>query len=162
MRNFFRRPLPPVRNRLALRAGVGGVIAIAALLALTQHSGVTWLMAPFGASCVLLFSAPGSALSQPANVVFGHLVATAIGLIAAQWLPAEPWVLAVAVGVAIATMARLRVTHPPAGADPLVVLLAQPGWDFLLSPVAAGAIVLVLIAWGVHRLPGGVRYPASG
>ncbi|MCF7223544.1 HPP family protein [Marilutibacter chinensis] len=159
MNEFLRRPQPAVGWAAALRAGLGGGGAIAVLLALAHVSQQPWLMAPFGASCVLLFSAPASPLSQPANVIGGHLVATAIGLAAVHWLPDAAWAMPLAVALAIAAMAVLRVTHPPAGADPLLVLIARPEWSFLLFPVAAGSLALVLLAWFVHRLPGGDRYP---
>ena len=96
-------------------------------------------MAPFGATCVLLFSVPNSPLSQPANVIGGHLVSTAIGLLLHAMLPVEWWSLGLAVGLAIAAMAVLRVTHPPAGADPLVVFFDSPGWAYPGLPVAFGS-----------------------
>lgn len=159
MKRFLHRHQSAIAPAAALRAGIGGSVAIALLMALAHASGQPWLMAPFGASCVLLFSAPTSPLSQPSNLVGGHLVATTIGLIAAHWLPATAWTMPVVVGLAIAAMAALRLTHPPAGATPLVVMLTQAGWDFLLFPVALGSIVLVAVAWAAHRLPGGPRYP---
>jgi len=88
-------------------------------------------MAPFGATCVLLFSTPSSPLSQLANVIGGHFVSTAIGLLLQNFLPAEWWSLGLAVGLAIAAMAALRVTHPPARADPLVVFFDNPGWSYI-------------------------------
>ncbi|KAB8172597.1 HPP family protein [Lysobacter maris] len=159
LRAFLHRPQQTVGWPAALRAGIGGGVAIGLLLALARLSGQPWLMAPFGASCVLLFSLPASPLSQPANVIGGHLLSTAIGLAVAQWLPDAVWAMPLAAMLAIAAMAGLRVTHPPAGADPLLVLLARPDWSFLLFPVALGSLALVAVAWCVHRVPGGVRYP---
>jgi CBS-domain-containing membrane protein len=114
-------------------------------------------MAPFGATCVLLFSVPNSPLSQPANVMGGHILSTAVGLAAYTVLPVDWWSLALAVGIAISVMAALRVTHPPAGADPLVVMLSGPGWEYLLFPVAVGSLSLVIIANLFHHLPVGNR-----
>jgi len=146
---------------VVLKAGIGGLLAISAVAWLSHVTGHPLLMAPFGATCVLLFSVPGSPLSQPVNVIGGHLVATAIGLLLHEFLPLEWWSLGLATGMAIAAMAVLRVTHPPAGADPLVVFLVSPGWDYLVLPVAAGSIVLVVIAWLFHRLPSPVVYPLT-
>ena len=116
-------------------------------------------MAPFGATCVLFFSVPTSPLSQPINVIAGHLISTAIGLALHTFLPFSWWAIGLAVGLAIVAKAALRVTHPPAGADPLVVFLDNPGWDYLDFPVFTGSIALILIAWIFHRIPPVIHYP---
>lgn len=159
MRPFFHRHQPPARLGNLAKAGLGGAVAIAAVALLSDYSGVLWLMAPFGASCVLVFALPGSPLSQPANVVGGHLVSTAIGLAAETLLPGSWWAMALAVGASIAVMQALRLTHPPAGADPLVVMTAHPGPLFLLFPVLSGSLLLVTLAWLLHRLPPRTAYP---
>jgi CBS-domain-containing membrane protein len=61
-----------------------------------------------------------------------------------MFLPVEWWSLGLAAGLAIATMAVLRVTHPPAGADPLVVFFDNPGWAYLGLPVALGSLALIV------------------
>ena len=81
----------------------------------------------------MLFSAPGSPLSQPASVIVGHIVSTGIGLALRVLLLMEWWSIGLA--IAIAAMAALWVTHPPAGADPLV--LDNPEWG--ISGVARRA-----------------------
>ena len=131
MNTFFRRHQPAANMMSVIKGGVGGMISIAIIAGLSQLSGNIWLMAPFGATCVLLFSVPNSPLSQPANVVGGHMLSTAIGLAALYALPSAPWSMALAVGLAISAMAALRITHPPAGADPLVVFAIAPQIDFL-------------------------------
>jgi CBS-domain-containing membrane protein len=143
-----------------IKAGLGGALAIATVAWLSQVTGNLLLMAPFGATCVLLFSAPNSPLSQPANVIGGHVLSTAVGLLLQGFLPGQWWTLGLAVGLAIAVMASLRVTHPPAGADPLVVFFDNPGWEFLVLPVALGSIALVTIAWIFHAVPPRHIYPA--
>ncbi len=157
----LRRQQPRASAITALKAGLGGVLAIALVAGLGQVTGSLLLMAPFGATCVLLFSVPASPLSQPANVIGGHLVSTCVGLVLNSLLPLSWWSLGLSVGIAIAAMALLRVTHPPAGADPLVVFFDNPGWDYLGLPVAAGSIALVLIAWLFHTLPPSINYPAA-
>lgn len=144
--------------RAVMLSGIGGMLAIGILGVLTTYLGAPLLMAPFGASCVLLFSLPASPLSQPINVVGGHMVATLVGLLLRWYLPDAWWAAALAVGLAIALMNGLRVTHPPAGADPLVVFAAHPDFSFLLMPVLMGTVSLVVIALLFHRL-GGVAYP---
>ncbi len=158
MDRYFKRALPHPSLRTVIMAGLGAFLAIAALSLMTTHANLLLLIAPFGASCVLLFSVPASPLSQPAHVVGGHVLATAVALALNALLPDTWWALALAVGLSIALMAALRLTHPPAGADPLVVFAADPGLSFLLFPVLTGAVALVVIAAVFHRFSG-QEYP---
>lgn len=149
---LFHRAQPQPTPGKMLAASLGGMIAIGVLGAITAYSSTPLIMAPFGASCVLLFSVPNSPLSQPANVIGGHVVATLVGLLLRLIFPNEWWAVAIAVGLAIGMMAALRITHPPAGADPLVVFSTDPGFGFLLFPVLTGAIALVCVATAFHKL----------
>lgn len=144
---------------IAFKTGIGGSLAIGIVAWLSYATGHPLLMAPFGATCVLLFSIPGSPLSQPVNVFGGHIISTAIGLLLHAILPMTWWSMGLAVGLAITAMAILRITHPPAGADPLVVFFENPGWDYLGLPVAFGSMALILIAWLFHQLPPSAVYP---
>lgn len=143
-------------------AGAGGGLAIAGLSWLSSLTAMSWLAAPFGASCVLLFVAPGASYSQPVNVIGGHLVSAAIGIALAVYLPGQFqfWGVAMAVGLAISAMMILRMVHPPAGATAMVTYLAAAKWMFLLFPIAAGAVALVIFAAIYHRLTGG-SYPTA-
>jgi CBS-domain-containing membrane protein len=153
----LRQPFPGWR-RIAL-AGIGGAIVIAVLAAVTELSGSVLLAGSFGATCVLVFSLPEAPVSQPVNVVAGHLLTTTCGLVALTLLPVTWWSIALAVGVSIAAMAALRVTHPPAGANPIVVMTAGATWGYLLFPMLVGAVVIVVIGLVFHRLTG-TAYPA--
>ena len=158
-RRLFTRHQPPQAIKMAFLAGTGGFLAIVLLFQLGAWLGNPLLMAPFGASCVLIFSLPQSPLSQPANVIGGHLVSTVIGLFLQMYLPTTGWALGLAVGLAIAAMMALRVTHPPAGADPLVVFIDSPGWSYLGFPVCAGSVLLVFIGTVYHRIGRCHTYP---
>ncbi|USP13302.1 HPP family protein [Vibrio gazogenes] len=142
--------LPPRPSLLQLSKGlVGGTLGILCLCLLGQYSGVPWLMAPFGATCVILFAAPTSPLAQPRNVIGGHLITASVGLAALYGLGDSYIVMSVAVGVAIMAMQFLRAVHPPAGANPIVIILAGKsvvGLSFLFTPVLVGSVLLVLIA----------------
>lgn len=145
----------------ALLAGSGGFLAILLLASLSQFGMTALIMAPFGASCVLLFALPDAPLSQPRNVIGGHLISASLGFIFYTFAPNTPLFAAMAVGVAIAAMVLSKTTHPPAGANPLLFFLAAKplsAW-FLLTPVASGAILLVLMATLYHRATGKL-YPA--
>nr|WP_296984317.1 HPP family protein [uncultured Desulfovibrio sp.] len=156
--NIFTRHQSPLSKKSVVLAGLGGLVGIALTGALTAFGTVPLLMAPFGASCVLLFTVPDSPLSQPANVIGGHVISTLVGLVLRMMLPDQWWAWALAVGLAIALMAALRVTHPPAGADPLVVFAANPGFEYLLFPVLTGSCLLVVIA-GIFHKASGTLYP---
>nr|WP_231571255.1 HPP family protein [Paenibacillus sp. VKM B-2647] len=131
--------------------------------ALGSLGHVALLMAPFGATCVLAFALPDSPLAQPRNIVGGHALSTAIGLGTMAVCGTHAWSMALAVGLAIAAMQLTRTVHPPAGADPLLVMLSGAGWSFLLAPVVAGSVLIVAIAYLYHRLAAGSstqrRYP---
>lgn len=159
MKHVFRRHQPRPAIPAIVKAGLGGALAILAVSALSHLTGNPWIMAPFGATCVLLFSAPTSPLSQPANVIGGHVLAALIGFAVMALLPVTWWSIAIAVGLSIAVMAALRITHPPAGATPLVVMTTAPGLDFVLFPTLLGSITLVAIAMLFHRLPPVTSYP---
>lgn len=156
--SLLKRRQPYPGHRRTILAGVGGAVAIAALGIAPESGPVTLLMAGFGATCVLVFALPTAPLSQPANVVGGHLVTTLAGLSVAGLLPVSWWSTALAVGAGIALMVALRVTHPPAGANPIVVMSGAVGWDFAIDPVLIGSIALVVVAMVFHRLSG-TAYP---
>lgn len=91
-------------------------------------------------------------------MVGGHVASTLVGLLFIAFLPEVWWAASLAVGGAIAAMSLLRVTHPPAGANPLVIFALQPGIGFLFFPVLLGAILLVIVAVLFHKMSG-VSYP---
>lgn len=143
-------PLPPKPKFIHMMKGlVGGFLGILTLSYLGQSTGMPWLMAPFGATCVILFAAPTSPLAQPRNVIVGHLLTSAVGLVALYGFGDSIVVMSLAVGVAIMLMQFFRAVHPPAGANPLAIILAGQsvvGFDYLITPVLIGSVTLVLIA----------------
>ena len=137
--------------RAALISGFGGFLVILILAGAADTAHAALLIAPFGASCVLVFALPQSPLAQPKNVIGGHLISSAVGLLVFALLGAHPWSFALGVGGAIALMQITGTLHPPAGADPIVVILAKAGWLFLFSPVLLGAVVIVIAGAAYHR-----------
>lgn len=124
------------------------------LLAVGQSTFTGWdlLMAPFGASSVLLFGVPDSPLARPLNVIGGHVITAIIGLVFARYIGVCPWSLALATGVAVSAMMLTSTIHPPAGANPILVMLSQPDWVFAIDPVLIGAVSLVLVAKTYRKL----------
>lgn len=160
MRWLFARSQPHASTRAIALAALGAFLAVAAVGAADAAGPWKLLVAPFGATCALLFAAPASPLAQPSAVLGGHLVSTLIGLLLRAALPDVWWAAALAVAVAIAVMMALRVLHPPGAGMPLVVFALDPGFGFLVTPVLVGAGALVLIALVFHRATG-TPYPAA-
>jgi len=153
--------LPSLARKLGFAAisGFGGFIMIFLLAQATASLHTALLIAPFGASCVLVFALPHSPLARPRNVIGGHLVSATVGVCAYALFGAAPWSFGIGVGFAIALMELTSTLHPPAGADPIVVILAKAGWTFLLSPVLAGAVLIVAAAFAYHRVLSQRPYP---
>jgi len=129
-----------------LVAGIGASVAIGLLSYFeATFTNVTLLMAPFGATAVLVFGVPESPLAQPKNVILGHLITAFIGVFFVQMIGVSPLDLAIATGIGVSAMLLTNTTHPPAGANPLVIMLSGQNWGFLVTPVLIGAVVIVLI-----------------
>lgn len=138
-------------------------MACITLLAYLEHldTSIVWLMAPFGATMVILFGLPSSPLAQPRNILFGHLITSAVGMIVLHTLGVSPLSLGLAVGLGIFCMLITETTHPPAGANPLVIMLTGQSWQFLLFPVGIGALAILGFGLIYHRLISRREYPAA-
>ncbi|WP_102795898.1 HPP family protein [Bowmanella denitrificans] len=143
----------------ALVAGLGATLCTLLLTHLDSWQQHIWLMAPFGATMVILFGLPSSPLAQPKNIIFGHLLTTFIGLGVMQAMGVTPLSISLAMGLAIALMLLTRTTHPPAGANPLVVMLSGQDWLFLLTPVLCGALLITACGWCYHKFISRQPYP---
>jgi CBS-domain-containing membrane protein len=144
-------PVPPMKQ--IINGLIGGGLGIGIVAALTKSYHLPLLMAPLGASCFLLFGASDAPFAQPRNVVFGHFLSSLVGLIFLKYFGVGPLEMGAAVGIAIAMMLFTRTSHPPAGADPLVVMVAgNLSWSFLLTPVLASTVILVVIALVVNNV----------
>lgn len=146
-----------------LLAFIGGNASILCLLLLTQWSHHAMIMAPFGATCVLLYAAPMSPLAQPRNIILGHFISAFIGLLFLKTIGASLISMSLAVGLAIACMQYFQCVHPPAGANPLVLLLTAHttdyDWSFLVTPVLSGSVLLVIIAKLVYSIFSQHKWP---
>ncbi|MGE7607412.1 HPP family protein [Peribacillus frigoritolerans] len=158
MKGKGRSPLQ-INVKDAITGLIGGFLTIFALILLTKITSAVWLMAPFGASCVLAFGLWNAPLSQPRNIIGGHFISTFVGLASYHFFGDEPWAIGLAVGLAIALMMLTKTTHPPAGADPLVVMLGQYGWSYLFTPVLTGTVLIVLLALLINNLRSNRSYP---
>jgi CBS domain-containing membrane protein len=167
---FIKRFVPglaPVSLGERLRASIGALIGILvtgviASLAL-GGSDVPLLIAPMGASAVLLFAVPTSPLAQPWSIIGGNTVSALIGVTCARYVGDPMVAAALAAGLAIAAMMALRCLHPPSGAVALTAVLGGPaiqaaGYGFVLWPVGVNSLLLLVAALLFNNLTGR-RYP---
>lgn len=157
--HYLKRHEPKGDTLAHLKSGVGAILAMTSVGLLAVLTGIPFLIAPFGATAVLLFGQPKSPLAQPANVLGGYLLAAIVGTIT-MWLFPGAWLAATAaVGVAIALMLILRVTHPPAGAVPLVAFASHFNPAMLGGVVMCGSALMIGIAVLHHLVPPRQQYP---
>ncbi|OOY02694.1 MULTISPECIES: HPP family protein [Thioclava] len=153
-----------VPTKEALRAGLGALIGLALtglfLLSPTVDLDLgLYLVAPFGASSVLLFAVPNSPLAQPWSAIVGNTVAAFVGVAVCLFVTDPALRIALAVGLAITATILCRAVHPPAGAVAMTAAMspdaiAHLGFWFALTPIAFGTIALVLLATLYARLTG--------
>ena len=142
-------------------AGLFSTITIGVLTLLTYKTpyGI-FLLASFGSSMVLLFGYPESPFAQPKNVFFGHLITTIVGLFFLHFVSLPIYlIIPLAVGFGVGLMIFLSVTHPPAGGNPIIVIIGSVSFDYLLSPVITGSIIIIGFAIIINRFILKKSYP---
>ena len=145
----------------ALLAGIFSAFTIGVLTVLTYKSALGLFIAgSFGSSMVLLFGFPESPFAQPKNVFFGHLVTALVGVIFVTFVPLPIFVnIALAVGVGIFFMILLNIVHPPAGGNPIMVIIGSVSYDYLLSPIIFGCIIIITLAILINKFLLKKNYP---
>jgi len=145
----------------ALIAGFFSAFTIGVLTVLTYKSALGYFLAgSFGSSMVLLFGFPESPFAQPKNVFFGHLVTTLVGIIFVNYIPLPIYInIALAVGAGIFFMILLNVVHPPAGGNPIMVIIGSVSYEYLINPIIFGCIIILLIAVVVNKYLLNKNYP---
>jgi CBS domain-containing membrane protein len=148
LKALYPRPMA-VSASERIRGTLGGAIGIAFTafisLLIAKYAGLSpWLVAPLGASAVLVFAVPSSPLAQPWSVVGGNTVSAIMGLLAYNLIPDPVMAASVAVGLAIGAMFALRCLHPPGGAMALLVVLTHTHNPvFALFPALTNSVLLV-------------------
>ena len=139
-----------------LLGGIGAGVTIGILSYITFQSILTgtnyglWLAASFGSSVVVVFGYPNNEFAQPKNVLLGHLLCAFIGIIFVTLFKISQdrtiffLAIGLAVGIAVMLMMALKITHPPAGGNTIVVMLTQDSFQFLIFPIMVGAITIII------------------
>ena len=139
-----------------LLGGIGAGITIGILTYITFQSILAgtnyglWLAASFGSSVVVVFGYPENEFAQPKNVLLGHLLCALVGIIFVTLFNITQdrsiffITIGLAVGISVMLMMAFKITHPPAGGNTIVVMLTQDSFQFLVFPIMAGAITIII------------------
>ena len=152
-----------INLKKSILAALFSIITIGILTFLTYRTefGI-FLLASFGSSMVLLYGYPESPFAQPKNVFFGHLLTAAVGLIFLHLVPLPLYlVVPLAVGFGVGLMILFNVTHPPAGGNPIIVIMGSVSIDYLLNPIIIGSIIILVFGVIINRFILKKAYPNS-
>ena len=149
-----------LRDRMIACLGAVIGITLTALvcrLFLGPVERLPFIVAPLGASAVLLFAVPASPLAQPWPIVGGNMISAFVGLVVARVVHEPTLAMGIGVALAIAVMSFTRCLHPPGGAAALTAVIGGPavasaGFLFPFVPVALNSVLLVLLGIAFHRL----------
>tara|TARA_A100001015_G_scaffold26602_1_gene29778 strand:- start:903 stop:1367 length:465 start_codon:yes stop_codon:yes gene_type:complete len=144
-------------------AGIFSIITIGILTVLTYKTEFgLFLIASFGSSMVLLYGYPESPFAQPKNIFFGHLLTAIVGMAFLYLVPLPLYLnLPLAVGFGVGLMILLNVTHPPAGGNPIIVIMGSVSPDYLISPVISGSIIILIFGIIINRFILKKTYPTK-
>ena len=150
----IRKDLEPIVSGISAAI----VIVILAFLTLETSAGV-WLMFSFGATVFIVFVLYDLETAQPKNIFFGHLISIIVGIIFNETIGLSFYSLGLSVGVAVTLMVYFKVMHPPAASNPLVALFMDLSFDYILFPVVAGTIVIILLSILINKIILKRNYP---
>ena len=137
----------------ALFSSLGAFVCIGFLAYLNSSiEGAIWLIPPFGASMVLVMAVYDSPLAKPKNLILGHILSALSGVIIFYLLGNTFVSLGLGVALAVFVMMITNTVHPPAGANPIIVILTGQSLNFVFLPVAVGAVIIVVFAYLYNRL----------
>ena len=134
------------------------VIAVLAFLTLETSAGI-WLMFSFGATVFLVFVLYDLDTAQPKNIFFGHLISMFVGIIFNELVGMSFVTLGLSVGIAVILMVYFKVMHPPAASNPIVALIMDLSFDFIIFPVIFGTIAIIIMSIFINRVILKRNYP---
>jgi len=138
---------------------LGSFLGLALVALLNNFYNIPLLAPSFGASAVLLYAACHAPMSQPRNVIGGHIISATIGVIIYQTLGTHWWTIALTVTLAIFLMSLTHTLHPPGGATAFIAIYTGQDFSFILSPVGLGAVLLIIVAVVVNNISSQRKYP---
>ena len=140
---------------------LGSSVAISLALWTTNNNSPL-MLASLGGTTLFLFALTTAPAAQPRAVFGAHLISSLIGIVAYQLFGDALWVYVVAVVVTIGILLLVRCVHPPAGANPLIMIQAHAGFIHLGITVLVGVTIIFAVAfiWS-RRGVGSRKYPVS-
>lgn len=127
------------------------IIGFLAFLSFETSTGF-WLMFSFGSTTLIVLIFYESEFSQPRNIFFGHLLGIFIGVIFNIYFGMSFITLGLAVGLTITLMIYFKVIHPPAAANPLIALFSDVSFEYIISPVITGTIVIIILSYIINKI----------
>ena len=145
----------------SILAGLFSTITIGALTLLTYKTGFgIFLIASFGSTMVLLYGHPESPFAQPKNIFFGHLLTSLVGIFFLYLVPLPLYIIIpLAVGFGVSLMILFKVTHPPAGGNPIIVIIGSVSLDYIINPIIIGTGIILMFGLVLNRLILKKKYP---
>ena len=147
----------------SLVAGIFSTLTIGCLTLLTYKTQFgLFLTASFGSTMVLLYGYPESPFAQPKNIFFGHLLTAFIGVVFVNYIPLPLYLsIPIAVGCGVFGMIFFNVTHPPAGGNPIIVLMGSASFGYLFYPIIIGVLIVLLFGIILNRFIMKKTYPKT-
>ena len=140
-------------------SGIGATVAISLAFWLVSDRYSSLLLVSLGGSTVYLFALTETDESQPRALFGGHIIGAVIGILCFHAFGDGLWVLVAAMVLTMVAMVVTRTIHPPAGANPLVIIHDHAGFSAIFNPFMVGVLVLFLVAILWSRIHPGKRYP---
>ena len=146
----------------SLIAAVFSTFTIGVLSLLTYKTPYgLFLIASFGSTMVLLYGYPESPFAKPKNIFFGHLLTAFVGVFFVNYVPLPIYmIIPLAVGAGVGLMIILNVTHPPAGGNPIIVIMGSVSFEYLISPVISGSIIVIIFGVILNKFIAKRKYPS--
>ena len=142
-------------------AGFFSTLTIGVLTFLTYKTDYgLFLIASFGSTMVVLYGYPESPFAQPKNIFFGHLLTSLVGVLFVTFIPLSIYItIPLAVGAGVGLMILLSVPHPPAGGNPIIIIMGSVSFDFLINPIISGTIIILIFGIILNRIILKKKYP---
>ena len=108
---------------------------------------------------IYLFIEIGSKIGAVLTI-FLILSTAFIGVIFLNFIPLPIFInIPLAVGFGVMFMILFKVTHPPAGGNPIIVIIGSVSFDYLLIPVLIGSIIVVMFGVIINKFLFKKEYP---
>ena len=148
------------KNLEPLISGISSAVLIGFLAFLTLETNYgLWIMFSFGATVFIAFVLYNLETAQPKNIFFGHLISALVGILFNESIGFSFYSLGLSVGVAVSLMVYLKIMHPPAASNPLVILFSDVSFDFIFFPVIVGSVVIIIFSILINRFILKRKYP---